>query len=183
MNNVLYNRYAESGRVNWVINLANNNDAQYRDQIAELMTPRGIGLILASIKTDFKFVSSLGCHWHTMRTQHAKVQRLADTCPLPSQPMTFPDQVTVMHKLINKPDSSSDRLLFEAVAYSHRHQRPAAKFIEDVAVYDYQAGKKAPLKPFMVELMGEVFEMQKQRQEAAEIEIEALHQFVEGLEG
>ncbi|KAK3192655.1 hypothetical protein K4F52_001454 [Lecanicillium sp. MT-2017a] len=153
VNNVLYNRYAESGRVGWVMNLANNSDAQYREQISELMTPRGIGLILASIKTDFKF------------------------------PMTYPDQVTVMHKLITKPDASSDRLLFEAVAYSHRHQRPAAKFIEDVAVYDYKAGKKAPLRQFMVELMDEVFDMQKQRQAAAELEIEGLHQFVEGLEG
>lgn len=97
--------------------------------------------------------------------------------------MTFPDHVTVMHKLITKPDNSSDRMLFEAVAFSHRHQRPAAKFIEDVVVYDYKAGKKAPLKPFMVELMAELFAMQNQRKEAAEVEIAALHQFVDGLEG
>lgn len=40
------------------MNLANNSDPKYREQIAELMTPRDVGLILASIKTDFKFVST-----------------------------------------------------------------------------------------------------------------------------
>lgn len=164
------------------MNLANNSDAQYREQISELMTPRGIGLILASIKTDFKFVSFL---WRFSRARRCARTNEHWLTPFPTskQPMTYPDQVTVMHKLITKPDASSDRLLFEAVAYSHRHQRLAAKFIEDVAVYDYKAGKKAPLRPFMVELMDEVFEMQKQRQAAAELEIEGLHQFVEGLEG
>jgi hypothetical protein len=184
VNNVIYNRYAESGRVGWVMNLANNSDAQYREQIAELMTPRSVGLILASIKTDFKFVSTSASHTITTLLFLLLARQTPELTRAPqTKPMTFPDHVTVMHKLITKPDNSSDRLLFEAVAFSHRHQRPAAKFIEDVAVYDYKAGKKAPLKPFMVELMADVFAMQNQRKEAAEVEIAALHQFVDGLEG
>jgi hypothetical protein len=58
VNNVKYIRYAESGRINWVELLAKmdtENAARYR----ELWTPRGTGMILKSIKTDFKFVGQL----------------------------------------------------------------------------------------------------------------------------
>lgn len=57
VNNVMYNRWAESGRVNYVQNIANAAQPEQREEWASLMTPRGIGLILASIKTDYKFVS------------------------------------------------------------------------------------------------------------------------------
>ena len=54
----MYNRYAESARVNWTLNFA-ASDPQHRVEWLELMTPKSIGLILRSIKTDYKFVS--GC--------------------------------------------------------------------------------------------------------------------------
>lgn len=54
----MYNRYAESARVNWTLNFA-ASDPQHRAEWLELMTPKSIGLILRSIKTDYKFVS--GC--------------------------------------------------------------------------------------------------------------------------
>ncbi|KAJ6785054.1 hypothetical protein PWT90_05237 [Aphanocladium album] len=144
VNNVMYNRYAESGRVNWMMNVAAHVAPQNQKEFRELMSPRGTGLILASIRTDYKF------------------------------PMTFPDQVTVLHKLVEKPDSTSDRVLMEAVAYSHKHKRPAARFFEDIAVYDYRAAKKAPLKPFMVEEMQVMYELQEQRKQQTEQKVQEL---------
>lgn len=57
VNNVVYNRYAESARVNWALNFA-AADPAHRAEWLELMTPKGIGLILRSIRTDYKFVRS-----------------------------------------------------------------------------------------------------------------------------
>lgn len=56
VNNVNYFRYAESARVNWVTNFAVHVDPAHGDQWRELMTPRSTGLILRSLKADFKFV-------------------------------------------------------------------------------------------------------------------------------
>jgi Thioesterase-like superfamily len=56
VNNVKYIRYAESGRINWIEILA-KLDTENKQRWRELWTPRGKGLILKSIKTDFKFVS------------------------------------------------------------------------------------------------------------------------------
>jgi hypothetical protein len=52
----MYNRYAESARVNWTRNFA-ASDPQHKEEWMGLITPRGLGLILRSITTDYKFVS------------------------------------------------------------------------------------------------------------------------------
>lgn len=53
----MYNRYAESARVNFFRNHG-KDAAEGRGQLwDDLLTPRGLGLILKSIKTEFKFVS------------------------------------------------------------------------------------------------------------------------------
>lgn len=57
VNNVMYNRYAESARVNWTRNFAAMDQA-HREAWLELMSPKSVGLILRSIKTDYKFVSA-----------------------------------------------------------------------------------------------------------------------------
>ncbi|OAA50185.1 Thioesterase/thiol ester dehydrase-isomerase [Beauveria brongniartii RCEF 3172] len=145
VNNVKYNRFAESGRVNWMMNVAAHVAPEHRREFTELMSPRGIGLILASIRTDYKFV-------------------------------------TVLHKLVTKPDDTSDRILMEAVAYSHKHKRPAARFFEDIAVYDYRAAAKAPLKPFMVKEMQVMYELQEQRRQQTEQKVQELLQSLEDLE-
>lgn len=60
----MYNRYAESGRVNWFANhYREEADAGRQTQWRDLMSPRGIGLILRSIKTDYKFVSQTCLIW------------------------------------------------------------------------------------------------------------------------
>jgi len=58
VNNVVYNRYAETGRVNWAMNFA-NMDTEHRDEWKATIAPTGIGMILRSIRTDYKFVSAL----------------------------------------------------------------------------------------------------------------------------
>jgi acyl-CoA thioesterase FadM len=58
VNNVTYVRYAETGRVEWVCNLGSEGGKEEGERWRELMTPKGErGLILKSIKVDYKFVS------------------------------------------------------------------------------------------------------------------------------
>lgn len=57
MNNVVYNKYAETARVNWFRDFGHVDDAKHKAQWAQLTTSAGVGLILKSIKTDYKFVS------------------------------------------------------------------------------------------------------------------------------
>jgi len=56
VNNVTYNRYAESARILWAQRYARNIDPKHAEAWQGLWTPKGHGLILRSIKTDFKFV-------------------------------------------------------------------------------------------------------------------------------
>lgn len=73
VNNVMYVRYAESGRVNWTRKYGTHFDTKNRQQWDELLTNKGYGLILKSITVDFKF------------------------------PMTWPDNICVYHKLRSRP--------------------------------------------------------------------------------
>ncbi|KAF2685540.1 hypothetical protein K458DRAFT_416776 [Lentithecium fluviatile CBS 122367] len=131
VNNVVYNRYAESARVNWALNFA-AADADHKAEWKELMTPNGIGLILRSIRTDYKF------------------------------PMTYPDRVTVLHKLKDKPKSDSDHFILDVLILSELHRRPAARCVEDIAVYDYRQARKSAMKPFMVKKLQETYDLQEQ---------------------
>ncbi|KAJ9647066.1 hypothetical protein H2199_002052 [Coniosporium tulheliwenetii] len=132
VNNVMYNRYAESSRVNWTNNFANYLDPAHKREWSELLTPRGDGLILKSIRTDYKF------------------------------PMKWPDRVTVLHKLRSKPELDTDSFILDVIILSELHRRPAARCVEDIVVYDYKRGKKTPLRPFMVEQFKETFRLQEE---------------------
>jgi len=66
----MYNRYAESARVNWTRNFA-ASDRQHEKQWMELITPKSVGLILRSITTDYKFVSGV-----LVRVLWARVTRI-----------------------------------------------------------------------------------------------------------
>ncbi|KAF2835826.1 hypothetical protein M501DRAFT_997497 [Patellaria atrata CBS 101060] len=132
VNNVTYNRYAESARINWAQNFANILDPHHKKEWSQLWTPQGEGLILRSIRTDFKF------------------------------PMTWPDHVTVMHKLRSKPSDETNSFILDVLILSERHRRPAARCVEDIVVYDYKEGKKTPLRPFMLKQFRQTFELQEQ---------------------
>lgn len=130
VNNVVYNKWAESARVNWSLKFAKHDPAHKREW-NELLTNRSVGLILRSIKTDYKF------------------------------PMTFPDHVTVLHKLREMPQRDTDSFILDVIILSELHRRSAARCIEDIVVYDYRKGKKSPLPPFMVDLFQETFRLQE----------------------
>lgn len=57
VNNATYIRYAESSRVNWITHFA-ALDPPHAAEWTSLMSPTGVGLIMKSIKADYKFV---GC--------------------------------------------------------------------------------------------------------------------------
>ena len=61
MNNVVYNRYAESGRIGWAQKLSMLDPANKKAWRA-LFGPTGVGLILRAITTEFKFVRYSSVH-------------------------------------------------------------------------------------------------------------------------
>ncbi|PNS21359.1 hypothetical protein CAC42_1138 [Sphaceloma murrayae] len=77
-------------------------------------------------------------------------------------PMTFPDRVTVYHKLGTEPTSETDSFVLDVLILSELHQRPAARCVEDIVVYDYQRARKAPLKPFMADAFRETWRLQEE---------------------
>lgn len=137
VNNVQYVRWAESSRVNWATHFAAHaaaaGDPARARQWAELMTPRSVGLILKSIRVDYKF------------------------------PMTYPDRVSVYHRLRHPPSRqpSSSSLILDAVIFSHRHRRVSARVEEDVVIYDYRAARKTEMPAFMRDVLEDTFAQQQ----------------------
>lgn len=76
--------------------------------------------------------------------------------------MTWPDRISVYHKLRSPPTPTSDSITLDVLILSERQQRPAARCVEDIVVYDYQRGQKTPLRPFMVEKFLETYELQEE---------------------
>lgn len=150
VNNVVYNRYAESARIRWAHKYATHVDPGHQQAWCDLWTPKGVGLILRSIRTDFKFVCAC--------IRGSVTRPMADAL----QPMTWPDHISVYHKLASQPTKETDSFILDVLILSERHQRPAARCVEDIVVYDYKKGKKAPLKPFMVEAFQETWRLQEE---------------------
>ncbi|TIA31581.1 hypothetical protein D6C78_08819 [Aureobasidium pullulans] len=152
VNNVMYNRYAESARVNWTRNFAVDIDPKHRKEWTELMTPKSLGLILRSITTNYKF------------------------------PMKWPDHISVYHKLASEPTAETDSFILDVVIMSELQQRPAARCVEDIVVYDYQAGKKAPLLPFMVDAFRKTWKLQEEAKRVNSEKVRGLLKEVRALE-
>jgi len=152
VNNVTYTRYAESARVEWLMNFGAHIDPTNKKELNELMTPRGVGLILRSIRTDYKF------------------------------PMTWPDRVSVFHKIRSLPTTSTDSFILDVIIMSERHQRAAARCEEDIVVYDYKVGTKTPLRPFMVKAFKETFQLQEEARERNCKRVKGLLEDIRALE-
>ena len=134
VNNVVYNRWSESGRVNWIQNYARSIDPANSKQWQELATPVGKGMILRSIKTDFKF------------------------------PMKYPDRLSVFHKLVSAVTEKSDAFVLDVVILSEKERRISARLFEDIALYDYQAAKKMRMEqlPFMMKAFQQTLQAQQE---------------------
>ncbi|KAL4943392.1 hypothetical protein BDV06DRAFT_190147 [Aspergillus oleicola] len=135
VNNVTYVRYAETARVYFTRNFAMHIDPEHKSEWMNLVSNRGLGIILRSIKIDYKF------------------------------PMQYPDKVTVYHKLIHDPSSSQASpyaFQLQAMILSESRQRPAARVHEDLVTYHYKLGKKAAIPPFLMEQLKSTWELQDQ---------------------
>ncbi|PWY80686.1 Thioesterase/thiol ester dehydrase-isomerase [Aspergillus heteromorphus CBS 117.55] len=135
VNNVTYSRYAETARVYYTRNFALHIDPAHRKEWMKLVSSKGIGLIVRSIKLDYKF------------------------------PMTYPDKVTVYHKLVHdpvSPEAPQHGFHLHAVILSEARQRPAARVYEDLVTYDYKMKKKIALPPFLLEQFKSTWELQEQ---------------------
>ena len=98
------------------------------------------------------------------------------------QPMAWPDRISVYHKLRSAPTVSPDSFTLDVLILSEKHQRPAARCVEDIVVYDYRKGMKSPLRDFMVDKFRETFTMQEEARQRNAARIEHLLQRVEWLE-
>ncbi|OAA45618.1 hypothetical protein NOR_03407 [Metarhizium rileyi] len=153
VNNIMYNRYAESGRINWITSFAAHAPPEQRQQWLDMMSPRSIGFILKSIKTDYKL------------------------------PVEYPDKITVIHKLAERPSHSSESIFLDAVIYSETHKRLAARCFEDIAVYNYKAGKRATLEGFMVEELQHVYDLQEKNKLRLSQQLDKLEQELKVIRG
>ncbi|KAI1643059.1 thioesterase-like superfamily-domain-containing protein [Daldinia loculata] len=151
VNNTNYIRYAESARVNWIIHFASvdpGNGTRWR----ELMTPKGTGLIMKSIKAEYKF------------------------------PMTYPDTIAAYHKLRSQPSATDTSLVLDCIILSHLHRRVAARTEEDIVIYDYGAAQKTSVPPFALGAFQDVWRRQEEETREARQRIWELVKRVEGLE-
>lgn len=96
--------------------------------------------------------------------------------------MAWPDRISVYHKLRAAPTALTDSFILDVVILSERHQRPAARCVEDIVVYDYRRGVKSPLRDFMVDKLRETFELQEQSKIHNERRVRDLLQRVQRLE-
>lgn len=152
VNNVQYVRYAETGRTNWTRHIGEYFDVANKKLWDQMLTSKSYGLILKSITVDFKF------------------------------PMTWPDKISVYHKLRSMPSSSDSSMLLDVMILSEDKQRPAARCLEDVSVYDYQAFKKSTLPTFMLEQFRKQFELQEQAKRENTAKVLAILEKVRWLE-
>jgi len=152
INNVTHTRYAESARCNWVRNLAIYIDPYHKKEWSEILTSNGTGLILRSIKTEYKF------------------------------PMTWPDKVSIYHKIRHLPGDGEDSFLLDVLILSERHQRVAARCEEDIVMYDYQQGRETTLRPFVLDTLKGVYLLQGETKLSSARRILTLLKQVESLE-
>ena len=96
--------------------------------------------------------------------------------------MTWPDRISVYHKLRAEPTSGTDSFVLDVLIMSERHQRPAARCIEDVVVYDYRIAKKTPLKPFMIDVLRDTWRLQEDAKRTNSKQVEGLLERVRELE-
>ena len=96
--------------------------------------------------------------------------------------MKSPDYISVYHKLAAEPTEKMDSFILDVIILSELHQRPAARCVEDIVVYDYQAAKKAPLKPFMVSTFQETWRLQQEAKKRNSDRVKALLDEVRALE-
>lgn len=77
------------------------------------------------------------------------------------QPITWPDNVSIYHRLHALPRPGDTSFVLDVVILSEKHQRIAAQCVEDIVMYDYVSGKKTPLEVFMLDMFKKTWEEQE----------------------
>lgn len=96
--------------------------------------------------------------------------------------MTYPDRISVYHKLRSPPEASDTSLILDCVILSHKHRRVAARTEEDIVIYDYQGARKTAMPPFVLDVFRETWRLQEEETRRARGRIWELVQEVETLE-
>jgi len=131
VNNVQYVRFCETSRTNWTRKIGDHYDRPHKKQWDEMLTSKSYGLILKSIKVDYKF------------------------------PMEWPDRISAYHKIRVMPKETDSSMLLDVMILSEGKQRIAAKAEEDVVVYNYKEGKKSTLPDYMLTQFKRQYEEQE----------------------
>jgi len=101
-----------------------------------------------------------------------------------AQPMTYPDAISVYHKLSSPPSQSSPANAFQldVLIISERHQRIAARCTEDIVVYDYVKGQKVEMRPFMRDAFERLWDEQEGESERVGRRVAEVEEMVNKLE-
>lgn len=96
--------------------------------------------------------------------------------------MKWPDHVSVYHKLRARPTEGTDSFVLDVLIMSERWQRPAARCVEDIVVYDYRVGRKTALQPFMIEVLQDTWRLQEDARRIYSARVAVLLERVRRLE-
>lgn len=152
VNNVQYVRFCETSRTNWTRKIGDHFDRPNKKLWDEMLTSKSYGLILKSIKVDYKF------------------------------PMEWPDRISAYHKIRVMPKDTDSNMLLDVMILSEAKQRIAAKAEEDVVVYNYKAGKKSTLPDYMLAQFKKQFEEQEVAKEQSGKRLREILEQVRALE-
>ena len=152
VNNVQYVRYCETSRTNWTRQIGKHYDPSNKKLWDEMLTSKSYGLILKSIKVEYKF------------------------------PMTWPDKISVYHKIRVMPKETDSSMLLDVMILSEDKQRVAAKAEEDVVVYNYKKMQKSTLPDYMLTQFKKQFEEQEQMKNMNSARVRAILDKVQALE-
>lgn len=152
VNNVQYVRYCETSRTNWIRQIGEHFDPTNKNLWDEMLTNKSYGLILKSIKVDYKF------------------------------PMTWPDKISVYHKIRLMPTEKDSSMLLDVLILSEGKQRIAAKAEEDVVAYNYTAARKSTLPDYMLAQFKRQFNEQEQAKQQYGARIREILNEVRALE-
>ncbi|TAQ85788.1 hypothetical protein B7494_g5879 [Chlorociboria aeruginascens] len=79
-------------------------------------------------------------------------------------PITYPNHISVFHKLAALPAPDADSFTLDVLMLSELEQRVAARCVEDIVVYDYRAGQKVRMRGWMREAFERTWEEQERAQ-------------------
>lgn len=98
--------------------------------------------------------------------------------------MTYPDRVSVYHKLRFPPSAQPfpTSLILDAIVLSHKHRRASARIEEDVVIYDYRAARKTEMPSFMRDVLESTYQQQETEKVRARARIWELVATVQKLE-